>query len=378
MLTPFQQRLQFLKDTNNLRSVANEETQKLSFISNDYLGLAEEKNLHLKFWEEVRPQLLPMGSTGSRLLSGNICQAKALELLLAEKYKTEAALLFNSGYHANVGILSSLKGLPNALIIADKLCHASIIDGLLLSGLPFMRFRHNSVEHLEQLIQKAITQGIKTIVVVVESIYSMDGDLANLYGLCELKKRYPQVMLYVDEAHAIGVRGKTGLGLAEETKTLPQIDFLVGTFGKAFCSMGAFVVAKEDLISYFINTARSFIFSTMLPPIVVEWNMFILQYMPLFSSKREHLLKLGSILRKGLRQKGYTKLGDSHIIPLYCPGNDNSKILANNINQHGFEVRAIHVPTVPAGSERIRLSLSAAMPEQYIHQFLQVVPKATE
>lgn len=375
---PFKERLLALEGESNLRKLRISGTLKRSFISNDYLGLAEDAELRMQFFDSFLGRDLPLGSTGSRLLSGNYLEASLLETRIATDYGKESALLFNSGYHANVGILSSFRHLPRLCILADRLCHASIIDGILLSGKPFARFSHNDLDHLTSLLQKQRSNGLETIVVVVESIYSMDGDKAPLQGLCQLKSQFPEMMLYVDEAHALGVEGKNGLGVCEETGTTQAIDFLVGTFGKAFASMGAFVASTNAIVSYLLNSSRSFIFSTMLSPVITAWNLFIWERLFLFSSRRQHLHDLSDALREGLISKGYPHLGGTHIIPLYCRGNEASTKLATLIASNGFEVRAIHSPTVPQGEERIRLSLSAAKSFETIDRLLSILPSYTE
>lgn len=375
---PFKERLLALEGESNLRQLRSTGPLKQSFISNDYLGLAEDTELRKQFFDSFLERDLPLGSTGSRLLSGNYPNASLLEKEIAIAYHKESALLFNSGYHANVGILSSFRHLPRLCILADRLCHASIIDGIVLSGKPFARFSHNDLDHLTSLLHKQRNKGFETIVVVVESIYSMDGDKAPLQELCEIKNQFPEMKLYVDEAHALGVEGENGLGLCEATDTTQAIDFLVGTFGKAFASMGAFVASSNSIISYLLNSSRSFIFSTMLSPMITAWNLFIWERVSQFSSRRQHLHDLSDALREGLISKGYPHLGTTHIIPLYCRGNEASTKLATRIASKGFEVRAIHSPTVPQGEERIRLSLSAAKSFETIDRLLSILPSYTE
>lgn len=372
--TTFTKHLETLNQKKNLRRLHPVGSLKNSFIANDYLGIAEDVELQNQFFETIDKKQSLLGSTGSRLLSGNYTEATLFEKEIASAYHKEKALLFNTGYHANVGILSSLKVIPRLHIVADKLCHASIIDGILLSGKPFSRFTHNDIPHLKQILTKLSTTEVETIVVVVESIYSMDGDFANLQSLVRLKKEFPKVLLYVDEAHALGVRGEGGLGYAQETRTLEDIDFLVGTFGKAFASMGAFFVGASPIRDFILNQARSFIFSTMLPPIVTAWNRFLFAKLPSLSQRRLWLQQLSDFLRFKLQEKGYPSLGRSHIIPVYCPGNAESSRLAKQISETGFEVRAIHTPTVPIGTERIRLSLSAAKSMEDIELLADKIP----
>lgn len=218
-------------------------------------------------------------------MTGNFTVYTELEQLLAERFNREAALLFNSGYHANTGILPALAD-KQTVILADKLVHASIIDGILLSGVPFQRYRHNDYNHLETLL-KRFSGECEQLFIVTESIFSMDGDIADLRRLVELKKTYPNVVLYVDEAHAIGVRGKNGLGIAEEQGCIADIDLLVGTFGKALASMGAYVICDRTIREYLVNYMRPLIFSTALPPFQIAWTRFIFERLPDFTSSRK-------------------------------------------------------------------------------------------
>lgn len=333
--------------------------KRLNLLSNDYLGLSENKTLKTSFDAKLSDENLPYGSTGSRLLSGNFLEAEALEKEIATALGKASALLFNSGYHANFGILAALGTIPTVHFVADRLCHASIMDGLILSRRPFQRFRHNDYQHLEQIVSKLQSkEEVFPIVVIVESLYSMDGDEADLQQLVTIKKRFSGVMLYVDEAHAIGVRGENGYGIAEESKTLGEIDFLVGTFGKALAGMGAYLAASHPIVQYMVNTARAFIFSTMLPPALIAWDRFVFGCLPALRAEREHLHALAKRLRELMAEKDYPDLGTSHIIPLHYPGNERCTTLASYLCSEGFDVRPIRYPTVARGSERIRLSLS--------------------
>ena len=210
----------------------------LNLSSNDYLGLAADTELHQTYLEGLSVDRLLLSSSSSRLLTGNFAVYDELEEELAARFGREAALVFNCGYHANTGILPAICT-PRTLVLADKLIHASLIDGMRLSSATAMRFRHNDLKHLERLLERYI-DSYELVIIVTESVFSMDGDLANLQQLVALKRRYPdKVMLYVDEAHAFGVFGPTGLGLAEAIGCIADIDLLVGTFGKAGASAGA-------------------------------------------------------------------------------------------------------------------------------------------
>ncbi|MDL2208827.1 8-amino-7-oxononanoate synthase [Parabacteroides sp. OttesenSCG-928-O15] len=363
----WQRELDQLKASGNLRSlpdihhdgkhIERDGRRMLNLSSNDYLGLAAREDLRREFMEE-RGKEYPFSSTSSRLLTGNYAVYSSLENLLAERFGREAALLFNSGYHANIGILPALAD-KKTLIVADKLVHASIIDGIRLSGAPFRRFRHNDYEQLEGLLAKE-AGAYEQVIVVTESVFSMDGDKADLRRLTEIKKRYPNLLLYVDEAHAVGVFGETGLGVAEETGCIAEIDLLVGTFGKALTSMGAYLVCDRVIREYLVNTMRPLIFSTALPPLQIAWTEFIFEKLPEFQKEREHLATISRLLRESLRGVG-GEMSESHIVP-YILGDSQVAIeAASQLQEGGYYALAIRPPTVPPGTSRIRFSLTASI-----------------
>lgn len=335
----------------------------LNLSSNDYLGLASRTDLRDAFLDELKGSDLPLSSSSSRLLTGNFRAYRELEQLLRERFGREAALLFNSGYHANTGILPALAD-KQTLILADKLVHASIIDGILLSGAPFQRYRHNDYEQLETLLQKNSGR-YEQVFIVTESIFSMDGDVADLRRLVELKKSYPNVCLYVDEAHAIGVRGRTGLGIAEEQDCLEEIDLLVGTFGKALASMGAYLVCSRMIREYLINTMRPLIFSTALPPAQIAWTQFLFKRLPDFQGKRNRLAETSALLANALKGKG-GEISGSHIIPYIIGENEASILRAEELQRKGFYCLPVRPPTVPKGTARIRFSLTAEVTKEEI------------
>ena len=199
--------------------------------------------------------------------------------------------------------------------------------------------------------------------IVTESIFSMDGDVADLQELCDLKREY-DTFLYVDEAHAVGVRGTNGLGCCEEQGCMDDIDFIVGTFGKAFASYGAFVVCDEMFRDFLVNTQRSLIFTTALPPVNVAWTRFILNRMPDFYSYRMKLSGIAEQLRTTLANRGFETRGDSHIVPFLCGSNENSVYMSELFQDNGFFVLPVRYPTVPKNEARIRFSLNAAIPEE--------------
>lgn len=345
--------LQKLKENNNYRQLPGNETLNLiDLCSNDFLGINANEYLRKEFLREFNMDYA-FSSTSSRLLSKSLKQHILLENTIAESYNTKAALLFNSGYHANVGILSALPGSKD-LIIADKLIHASVIDGAKLSTADFMRFKHLNYEHLEHLLKKH-RKDYDKVFIVSESIFSMDGDVANIRELIELKNKY-NCYLYMDEAHALGVCGKQGLGCVEALDCIKKVDFIVGTMGKAMASIGAFVVCQQIFVDYLINHSRAFIFSTALPPINAAWSNFIFHKMKNMNAQREHLQQLSSAFAAMLNVQA-----DSHIISFVI--GDNAKAIAASqlLKQNGFNVLPIRYPTVPKNTARLRFSVCANM-----------------
>lgn len=336
----------------------------LNLSSNDYLGIATRGDWRSEVLADAA-ELGGAGSTSSRLMTGNSQEYERLESLMAERFGREAALIFGSGYHMNLGILPALAG-TDTVVLADRLVHASMIDGIRLSGCRFERFRHNDLNHLERLLCKY--SSVSEIIVMVESIYSMDGDVADLPALVDLKRRYGQVRLYVDEAHAIGVRGATGLGLAEETGTIGDIDFLLGTFGKALASMGGYIVCDDVVKRYLVNRCRSLIFSTALPPLSVRFAHRVFEALPSYTTERERLAAYTMELHEALSRLGLQTPSTSHIVPIVVGEAREAVRLAEQVKALGYFVLPIRPPTVPQGSCRLRLSLTS---EIAISSFVQ-------
>lgn len=334
----------------------------LNLSSNDYLGIASEGKLWKEFISTAEIGNGLPSSSSSRLLTGNFSEYEELENSLAALFGRESVLVFNSGYHANTGILPALCG-HDALILADKLVHASIIDGIRLSGADYIRYRHNDYMQLERLVRDNSLK-YKTIFIVTESIFSMDGDEADLVRLAEIKQTYGNVMLYVDEAHAFGVRGEKGTGCAEEQGVGGEIDLLVGTFGKAAASVGAYVVCDNIIKEYLVNKMRTLIFSTALPPINVKWTNFVINRIPSMKERRERLGEISAKLRDTLRHKGIDTPSTSHIIPVITGDNGKAILKAKNLQGAGFYVLPVRPPTVPAGSSRLRLSMTADITDE--------------
>lgn len=382
-----QQVLEQLQQSGNLRSLPSvvydgrwvtnaEGVRMLNLASNDYLGLANELSLREEFLSEMTPAAFEPTSSSSRLLTGNKTAFVDLENQLAQMFQTEAALTFNSGYHVNTGLLPAVAD-ANTVILADKLVHASLIDGIRLSAAKAVRYKHNDYAQLERLLRQ-YAPSASQVIIVTESVFSMDGDVADLPLLVQLKKQYDNVLLYVDEAHAFGVRGAQGLGYAEETGTMGDIDFLVGTFGKAAASAGAYWVGKRIIKDFLVNRMRTFIFTTALPPMCAQWTGFMLRHFPAFAERRQKLAELTSALSRGLEAKGYPALSQSHIVPLMVGDSKEAVRLAQCLQRKGFYVMPVRPPTVPEGTSRIRISLTADVTLSEVEAFLSNVPMASE
>lgn len=334
----------------------------INLSGNDYLGLAVNKEMISTFYRQMQPDTLlenfGPGAAASRLMTGNSSLYGALEDKLAALYGKESCLVFNSGYHGNAGILPALSN-KSDLILADKLCHASLIDGMQLSRADTLRFRHLDYDHLEDILNTRREQYAQ-VFLVSESIFSMDGDTADLDKLIALKKKF-QCCLYLDEAHAVGVLGRQGLGLAEQEGVIDDIDLLFGTFGKALAGIGGFVACSAVIADFLVNRARTLIFTTGLPPVCLNWLLFVLDRLPSMEEERKKLQQLADHLRKKIGQQGLPVIGNSQIVPILIGDSARAVSIANILQEHGYWVTAVRPPTVPEGTARLRLSLTAAM-----------------
>lgn len=354
-----------IKESGNYRSIPSVAAGcTVDFSTNDYLGIGADRLMQRQFMESAQNSTAALTSSASRLLASRQNEYYALEDALDALYG-RPVLLFNSGYHANTGMVSALAD-SKTLILADKLVHASIIDGIVLSKSRFSRFRHNDYDHLESLIKRHYDD-YDCLLVIVEGVYSMDGDRADIETLVSLKKRYGKLMLYVDEAHSFGVLGPRGLGLVEAYRRMsPEdacdaVDVVVGTFGKAAGSFGAFCVTSQAIKDLAVNTARSFIFSTALPPVSCAWTLWVLRRMVDMDDRRERLESLAKKLRRILSAYSCGDCAPSHIQPLIVGDAAKTVELSGALMDSGVKVLPIRTPTVPPGTERLRFSLSASM-----------------
>ncbi|KKW75623.1 8-amino-7-oxononanoate synthase [Acinetobacter sp. AG1] len=380
LLDHYAEQLDLLKQQGNFRQfTANQQSGRwitiqdrsmLNLASNDYLGLAADLSLREEFLDTLKIERALFSSSSSRLLTGNFAEYEQFENSLSKAFG-RAALLFNSGYHMNIGILPALCD-SKTMILADKLVHASIIDGIRLSTTQYVRYRHNDLQHLEQLLQKYHhDEQIQRIIVVTESIFSMDGDETDLAALAQLKQRFAKTMLYVDEAHAIGVRGEQGLGCAEQYGVLDQIDFLVGTFGKAIASVGGYIICDSIIRDYLINKMRPLIFSTALPPISMAWSDFIFNKVLSMQQQRQHLAENSQYLQQAVIAKGFSSPSSSHIIPIILGESQAAIEKARYVQQQGFYAMPVRPPTVPQNSSRLRISLTSLVQKNELEQLVE-------
>jgi 8-amino-7-oxononanoate synthase len=334
----------------------------INLSSNDYLGIAGDVEFLRRFYEGMDAGNVlanyGLGAASSRLLAGDTESAHDLEDELAAAYRRPAALLFNSGYHANIGILPALLG-KNDLILSDKLNHASIHDGLRLCLAAHKRFANGDYEQLHDLLVTH-RHHYERVVIVSESVFSMDGVVADLGRLVQLKKEF-NTLLCVDEAHAVGLYGDRGLGKAEELGCIADIDLLIGTFGKAFASIGAFVVCSQEMRAVLVNRSRSLIFTTALPPVIINWNRFVFQQQQGMGEQRRRLAEMSRQLRLALGEQKLATAGSANIIPLIIGGDQETVRLADTMQELGFLIFPVRPPAVPEGTARFRLSLTADM-----------------
>ena len=368
-----QQKLDQRKANNALRQlpVAND---LIDFASNDYIGFAKNETI----FHETHQLLLDKnckvnGATGSRLLSGNHTLYDQAEDFIAKFHHVEAALIFNSGYDANVGFFSAVPQ-RNDIILYDELCHASIRDGIQMSHAKAYKFQHNDFEDLGRLLQRCQTEPVE-VYIVTESVFSMDGDCPNLEQLTNLSEKYG-AYLVVDEAHALGVFGQHGEGLVQSLGLQDKVFARIMTFGKGLGCHGAAVLGSQELKSYLVNFARSFIYTTGLSPHSVAT---ILQSYKHLTQETEALKKLKSNIiffnqqkmRLGLKPMFvYSK---SAIQCAIIPGNEKVKKIAAQLQQKGFDVRPILSPTVPEGQERLRFCLHSFNSESEIANVLELL-----
>ncbi len=330
----------------------------INLSSNDYLGLAQDEECAQSFLDYAKSSNIKLSSSGSPLLTGaHESYAKACEIM--ERLFNKKAVFFNSGFAANSGTLSVLGG-ADTLIIADKLAHASMIDGLSSAKGKFLRYAHNDYEHLEKLITKNL-ELYDNIIIVTEAVFSMDGDRCDIHKLVDLKRKYKKIYLYVDEAHGFGVLGENGAGLCSMLGLADEVDFILTTFGKAIGSEGACILCNDTARNFIINNSRPLIFSTALSPFTFAHEAYMVEYMQKRNDLRERLNKISSFIHNTLKECGYENVSNSQIIPFMTGDNEKTLKASDYFRAKGLYAMPIRHPTVPLGRGRLRISLNAGL-----------------
>ena len=363
-------KLEIRKQNNALRKLLLP-NKLIDFSSNDYLGFSINKTI----FEESHQYLIDKdciqnGATGSRLISGNHKVYQEAEDFIAQFHQTETALIFNSGYDANVGFFSSVPQ-KGDLILYDELCHASIRDGIQLSNAKAYKFQHNDFEDLEKLIERFQTE-FNEVYIVTETVFSMDGDCPNMEELVAISNKY-NCYLVVDEAHSLGVFGESGEGLVQMLGLQDKIFARIMTFGKGLGCHGAAILGSHELKDYLVNFTRSFIYTTGLSPHSVATILIAYQH---FESEKQTINKLRENIIHFNQEKNILGLklmfvrSKSAIQSAIIPGNQNVKFIASQLQVKGFDVKAILSPTVPEGQERLRFCLHSFNSKEEISELL--------
>lgn len=342
----------------------------LNLSSNDYLNISTNKELINEFINKYRDRNeFIFSSASARLLTGTSRIYKQLEENVARLFNKDACLLFNTGYQCNLGVVSSLVNRDD-VIFSDKLNHASIIDGMKLSGSDFYRYRHLDYNHLEEMLEKH-RGNYKKAIIISESVFSMDGDIADIKKLVELKHKY-NAYLMIDEAHAFGIFGTKLAGISDKDNLLNDVDIITATFGKSYASMGAFCCADKTIISYLTNKANSFIFSTAIPSVNIMWSNFLIEEK--FDYIKEQSQKLNNLIKES---HNYIKdTGKSQIIPIIIGDNHKTIKIAEELRGKGYFVLPVRPPTVPVNTSRLRLSLTADITFEEFRAVLDTVKEA--
>lgn len=339
----------------------------LSFCSNNYLGLANHPKIKQASIDAIHQY--GWGAGASRLVSGTMTLHQELEKKIAEFKGTKAALLFPTGYMANLGALCALVSRGD-MVIGDKLNHASIIDGCRLSGATFRIYPHKDVSQLESLLQRSI--GYRRKLVITDSVFSMDGDTAPIPEIVNIARKY-DAMLMVDDAHATGVFGKQGKGLIEHYGLEGKIDVVMGSFSKALGSVGGFIAGSKPLIDFLKNKARPFIYTTALPPAVCAASLAGLALIQEDASPIDSLWRNIASLKTRLLQFMRTISVESPIVPLIVGSAEDAVKVSSKLYENGILIPAIRPPTVPPGTSRLRISLMATHSENDINRLIETL-----
>ncbi|MFC9599470.1 8-amino-7-oxononanoate synthase [Peribacillus butanolivorans] len=339
----------------------------MMFASNNYLGIANDQRLIEASVQAT--QRFGTGSTGSRLTTGNTIVHEKLEKRLAEFKQTDAAIVLNTGYMANIAALTTLVGRDD-LILSDEMNHASIIDGCRLSRAETIIYRHADLLDLEMKLQ--INTRYRKRIIVTDGVFSMDGDIAPLPGIVELAKRYDALVM-VDDAHATGVLGKDGRGTSEHFGLKGKIDIEMGTLSKAVGAEGGYIAGSRSLVDYVLNRARPFVFSTALSAGVVASALTAVDIIQSEPERRVRIRAMSQRLYNELTSLGYTVSGgETPILAIICGEPEQAMFLSKELHKHGIYAPAIRPPTVPSGTSRIRLTLMATHQEEQMNHVIDV------
>ena len=350
------------------RCVAMEQGPYLSFCSNDYLGLANDERVKQAFIEGV--EHFGAGSGAAHLITGHFEPHHELEQALAKHTGRSRALLFSTGYMANLGVIDALTSRGD-VVMEDRLNHASLIDGGLYSRASFVRFKHADLEDLEQQLQKNRSQ---QALIVTDGVFSMDGDIVPLAEMNILAEKY-NARLLVDDAHGMGVLGKTGGGVCEML-SLEEDDkpIIMGTLGKGFGVFGAFIAGSEELIEWLIQRARTYVFTTALPPAVASAALASLNIIQTEPQRRTHLQFLIDTFRQRVTEMGLQLMpSQTPIQPIIVGGEAKAIAWSDKLKQQGILVKAIRPPTVPVGTSRLRITFSASHTLDDLQQLLSAL-----
>ena len=362
--------LRWIEDLKGVKALI-EGREVILFCSNDYLGISRSER-----FKEVVLEILDKwgaGAPSSRSIAGSFLIHRELEEELSRFKGTERTLLFSTGYMANMGILTTLVG-EGDLILSDQFNHASIIDGARLSRAEVWVYKHKDMDHLEDLLKRS---NHRRKLIVSDGVFSMEGDIAPLRELKELSDKYGAILV-IDDAHGTGVLGKEGRGIAEHFGLLGQIDVQMGTLGKALGIMGAFVAGEAVLVEYLLNRARTFMYTTSLPPVVVGMAKEALRILKEEPWRREKLWENTRLFREGAKRLGFRVLGETPIVPIVIGDDELTMRFSAALFEMGIYVQGIRPPTVPPGTSRLRFSISALHSESDIERAIFALKEAGE
>ncbi|RMG60623.1 MAG: 8-amino-7-oxononanoate synthase [Deltaproteobacteria bacterium] len=354
-------RYRFLRDLETPQGVeiVVDGKRYLNFSSNDYLGLASSGFLTGAAGELAKRW--GVGAGASRLICGNMEVHRELEVEMARFKGTEECLVFSTGYMANLGIVSTL-GTPETTVFSDELNHASIIDGCRMSRAKVLVYRHRDVDHLEDLLKKDENP---RKVIITDGVFSMDGDIAPLPELCELKEKYG-AFLVVDDAHATGVIGTGGRGTASHFGVTERVDIHMGTFSKALGTCGAYICTSRLVRDYFVNRCRPFIFNTGLPPLIAALTLVSLRHLMKHPDLPSRLREKVHLFSSVMGEEGYPLSSETPILPVIVGGDRETVAVSRRLMEEGFFVYGVRPPTVPEGTGRLRVTVTAAHEEEQI------------